>query len=181
MRDTAAHAFLSSLRLDLVRAPRCRLFILDHHMPAPDGIEMIGSFAHRTLLTHPDRNRDGNARARGAPARAASRSERFIEKPLDYQELVSRISTLLALQDARRRLEMNVESLEGSLVEAEARSRDHAERLEALWRIVSNPGLREEEMLHAMLRQGALRFAPGTSFTAAFEDRWFGDRRRGQL
>ncbi len=166
MRDTAAHAFLSSAAaLTWCEHHDVDCFILDHHMPAPDGIEMIRiirNIARFSLIpivivtgTH---EREVRRRALRAGA------DDFIEKPLDYQELVSRISTLLALQDARRRLEMNVESLEGSLVEAEARSRDHAERLEALWRIVSNPGLREEEMLHAMLRQGASAIRPGHIF-----------------
>lgn len=44
---------------------------------------------------------------------------------------------------------------EQSLTVAEERARQHAERLDALWRITNNPALRGQELMHAMLREGA--------------------------
>lgn len=44
---------------------------------------------------------------------------------------------------------------EQSLTVAEERARQHAERLDALWRITSNLTLRGHELMHAMLREAA--------------------------
>ncbi|HXM17844.1 MAG TPA: GGDEF domain-containing response regulator [Candidatus Tumulicola sp.] len=72
-----------------------------------------------------------------------------------------------AVRDARER-----KHLEGSLEysetrariaaeQAEERSRQHAERLEELWRLVNDPSLREEELWLAMLGQAAAAIWPG--------------------
>ena len=44
--------------------------------------------------------------------------------------------------------------LEQSLLDSEERSREHAERLEALWGIANNPNLHAEELMLAMLQRG---------------------------
>ena len=168
LRDTVAHPFLASAEaLNWCEGRDIDCFILDHHMPPPDGIEMIRiirSMARFSLVPIVIVTGSHEREVRRRALRTGAND--FIEKPVDYQELVSRISTLLALQDARKRLEMNIESLEASLVDAEARSREHVERLEALWRIVNNPSLRDEELLLAMLRQGASAIRPGQIFHA---------------
>jgi diguanylate cyclase (GGDEF)-like protein len=168
LRDTVAHPFLSSAEaLSWCEGRDIDCFILDHYMPSPDGIEMIRTIrriARFSLVPIVIVTGSHEREVRRRALRAGAND--FIEKPVDYQEFVARISTLLALQDARKRLEMNVERLEASLVDAEARSREHAERLEALWRIVSNPSLRDEELVLAMLRQGAAAIRPGQIFHA---------------
>jgi diguanylate cyclase (GGDEF)-like protein len=62
---------------------------------------------------------------------------------------------------------LQVDRLEDSLREAEARSRQHAERLEALWQIVNNANLRDDELLDAMLRQAAAAIQPGQDYEAS--------------
>jgi diguanylate cyclase (GGDEF)-like protein len=59
---------------------------------------------------------------------------------------------------------LQMSRLEESLRDEEERSRHHAERLEALWAIVNEPNLREEEMWLAMLAQGAAAIRPGQVF-----------------
>jgi len=166
LRDTVAHPFLSSAEaLNWCEGRDIDCFILDHYMPSPDGIEMIRiirRIARFSLVPIVIVTGSHEREVRRRALRAGAND--FIEKPVDYQEFVARVSTLLALQDARKRLEMNVERLEASLVDAEVRSREHAERLEALWRIVNNPSLRDEELLLAMLRQGASAIRPGQIF-----------------
>ncbi len=67
--------------------------------------------------------------------------------PPDY-EYVEVLASFFA-----RHLEQ--ERLEGSLRAAEARARQHAERLAALWQVANNPLLRGQDLLFSMLRQGA--------------------------
>ncbi len=55
---------------------------------------------------------------------------------------------------------MQVSQLEVSLRDAEARSRFHAERLEALWQIANDPKLEGQELMLAMLRHVALTMHP---------------------
>jgi diguanylate cyclase (GGDEF)-like protein len=59
---------------------------------------------------------------------------------------------------------LQVHQLEESLSDSEERSRQHAERLEALWRIVNNPTLRDENLWLAMLRQAAAAIRPGQAY-----------------
>jgi diguanylate cyclase (GGDEF)-like protein len=166
LRDTVAHPFLSSAEaLSWCEGRDIDCFILDHYMPSPDGIEMIRiirRIARFSLVPIVIVTGSHEREVRRRALRAGAND--FIEKPVDYQEFVARISTLLALQDARKRLEMNVERLEASLVDAEERSREHAERLEALWHIVNHPSLRDEDLLLAMLQQGAAAIRPGQIF-----------------
>lgn len=48
--------------------------------------------------------------------------------------------------------------------DAEERSRQHARRLEALWRIINNPNLKDEELWHAMLAEAAAAIRPGQPY-----------------
>ena len=57
-----------------------------------------------------------------------------------------------------------VEAMEGSLRAAEARSRQHAERLEALWQVANDPALRGHEQTLAMLCEAARSIRPGQRF-----------------
>ncbi len=63
--------------------------------------------------------------------------------------------------------QLQVDALEAVLRDAEERSREHAERLEALSRIVNNPHLQEEELLLAMLRQGSASIRRGQEYFGA--------------
>jgi diguanylate cyclase (GGDEF)-like protein len=72
-------------------------------------------------------------------------SEPFASEDFAYVEL---IGAFFAHQ-------LQVDTLEAVLRDSEERSREHAERLEALSGIVNNPRLQEEELLLAMLRQGS--------------------------
>ncbi len=60
--------------------------------------------------------------------------------------------------------QLEVDQLTESLREEEERTRAHAERLEALWQIANNPTLRGEDLMFAMLRQGAAAVLPGQRF-----------------
>jgi diguanylate cyclase (GGDEF)-like protein/PAS domain S-box-containing protein len=51
-----------------------------------------------------------------------------------------------------------------ALHETEERSRRQAERLEAFWRIVNNPGLSDNDLRHAMLEQAAAAIRPGEPY-----------------
>jgi diguanylate cyclase (GGDEF)-like protein len=61
---------------------------------------------------------------------------------------------------------LQVDTLEVSLREAEARSRQHAERLETLWQIINSSSLRDHELVEAMLKQAAATIQPGQDFDA---------------
>jgi diguanylate cyclase (GGDEF)-like protein len=61
---------------------------------------------------------------------------------------------------------LQVDTLEVSLREAEARSRQHAERLETLWQIINSSSLRDNELVEAMLKQAAATIQPGQDFDA---------------
>jgi diguanylate cyclase (GGDEF)-like protein len=164
--NAVPQAFLSSgTALSWCAGHDVDCFILDQEMPPPNGIEMIrlireeARFAFVPIVIVTGLS-DREVRRRALRAGAND----FLEKPVDYQEVVARLSTLLALHDARKQLAMSVESLEASLLEAEARSREHAERLEALWKIVTSPSYRDDELLFAMLRLGAHAVRPGQVF-----------------
>jgi len=75
-------------------------------------------------------------------------AEPFASEDFAYAEL---IGAFFAHQ-------LQVDALEAVLRDSEERSREHAERLEALSGIVNNPRLHEEELLLAMLCQVPLRF-----------------------
>jgi diguanylate cyclase (GGDEF)-like protein len=164
--DVAVHPFTSSLEaLAWCAGKEVDCFILDYHMPAPDGLEMIArlrasdAFAMVPIvIVTGEHEREVRYRAFDAGAND------FLQKPVDYREFVARLTTLLALRSAQKRLGMQIESLEASLLDSEERSRYHAERLEALWRIANNPTLQDEELVYAMLEQGAAAIRPGQPF-----------------
>lgn len=168
LRGVVAETFTSSERaLAWIEEHDADCFIFDYHMPAPDGLEMIARVRAMDrfaivpiVIVTGEAERDVRYRAFDAGAND------FILRPFDRRELIARLGTLLALADAQRRLAMQVESLEASLLDSEARSRQHAERLEALWRIVNNPSLAEEDLVVAMMRQGAAAIRPGQPFMA---------------
>jgi diguanylate cyclase (GGDEF)-like protein len=56
---------------------------------------------------------------------------------------------------------LEVNELTDTLREAEERSHQHAARLEALWRLVNDPALRDEELWPAMLELAATGMQPG--------------------
>jgi photoactive yellow protein len=64
--------------------------------------------------------------------------------------------------------QLRLEALDGSLRASERRTRAHAERLEALWRIANNPELRGEKLWRAMLRESAQAIRPGQVFEGVF-------------
>lgn len=55
-----------------------------------------------------------------------------------------------------------------TLRESDARSRQQAERLEALWRVANDPGLRDAELWLAMLDEAARSMRPGRLYRAWF-------------
>jgi diguanylate cyclase (GGDEF)-like protein len=59
---------------------------------------------------------------------------------------------------------IELEHVQRSLVDAELHARQHAERLESLWRIVNASNLRGEELLLAMLREAAVAIRPGQAY-----------------
>ncbi len=71
--------------------------------------------------------------------------EPFASEDAEYVEVVA---SVLARQ-------LDIERMEGSLDHAESRARQHAERLEALWRVVGNPALSRSDAILAMMRNGA--------------------------
>ncbi len=140
-------------------------FVLDYHMPAPDGLEMVRILREMPafalvpiVIVTGEGERDVRYKALAAGAND------FLQKPIDRREFVARITTLLSLQAARGQLAMHVDQLEVSLRDEGQRASDHAKRLEALWRMTNNSALDDEEMLNAMLEQGAEALRPGQAF-----------------
>ena len=140
-------------------------FIFDQNMPPPNGVQMtwairsVDAFALVPIIIvtgEPDRKIRYSALDAGA--------NDYVLKPVDYRELLARLTTLLSLRAAQKQLTSQIGSLEASLIESEARSRQHAERLEALWQIANNANLQDDELLLAMLRQGAAAIRPGQTF-----------------
>jgi diguanylate cyclase (GGDEF)-like protein len=164
--DTVAHAFTSSAEaLAFARDNEADAFIVDYNMPHPDGREMIlrlrsdprFEFVPIVILTA-DGARDNRLAALEAGAND------FIERPVEPAELLARLDTLLSLHLARQRLAADVAELTGSLRVQEQRSRAQADRMIALWRLVSNPDLSTEDVMQAILREGARALRPGHRF-----------------
>jgi diguanylate cyclase (GGDEF)-like protein len=84
-------------------------------------------------------------------------AEPFASEDFAYAEL---IGAFFAHQ-------LQVDALEAVLRDSEERSREHAERLEALSGIVNNPRLHEEELLLAMLCQGSASIRRGQEYFGA--------------
>ena len=160
------HPFRSSTEaLEWAHGRDVDLFVFDYNMPAPNGLQMI--WAIRALpefalvpivLVTGAHEREVRYKALDAGATD------FLQKPVDLREMVARLTTLLRLQAAQKRLALQVGSLERSLVDAEERSRNHAERLEALWRVATNPSLRDDELVQSMLDHGSSGIRPGQPF-----------------
>lgn len=164
--NVVVHAFSSSNEaLASCREREVDCFVLDYRMPSPDGIESIRLIRELPHLAHApivlvtgEGDRDVRYRALTAGAND------FLQKPVDLREFLARVETHLALHQARKQLALHIDKLEASLREESARSAEHARRLEALWRIANNPTLDEEEVLFAMLREGARALRPGQPF-----------------
>jgi len=60
--------------------------------------------------------------------------------------------------------QLQVNRLEDSLRDEEERARQHAERLEALWKVVNDPALRDAELWFAMLSQAAAAIRPDQGY-----------------
>jgi diguanylate cyclase (GGDEF)-like protein len=170
--DTTAHGFLaSSEALAFAQsAPAVDAFVLDYNMPFPDGREMIAilrsdpKFEYVPIIVvTADAERTNRLTALSAGAND------FIERPVEPQELLVRLDTLLALHAARRRLADNVSDLTRSLRSEERQSRQQAERMIALWRIVSNPDYSTDELMYAILREGARAIRPGRRFAGTLK------------
>lgn len=161
------HPFLSSAEaIDYYSAGnKVDLFCFDYNMPPPNGMQMIGlvralpEFALTPIVivtgAH-EREVRYHALDLGA--------NDFLQKPIDRREMLARFTTLLALQAAQKRLATQIGSLEQSLLDSEERSRHHAERLEALWKVANNPSLHDEELMFAMLQNFAVAIRPGQPF-----------------
>jgi len=160
IRDVIVHPFQSSNEaLAWCHGQDVDCFVFDQNMPPPNGVQMtwairnVEAFALVPIIIvtgETDRKIRYSALDAGA--------NDYILKPVDYRELVARLTTLLALQAAQKQNKMQIGALETSLLDAEEGSRRHADRLEALWQIANNQSLRDDELLLAMLRQGRRRF-----------------------
>jgi len=140
-------------------------FVLDYHMPEPDGLEMTRRIrADERLAEVPivivtgesDRELRTNVLLAGA--------NDYITQPVHRLELIARLTTLLSLHDARQALKLHVGQLQSSLVDSEQRARAQAARLEALWRVANDPNLRTDERIDAMLRHAAVAIRPTGTF-----------------
>jgi diguanylate cyclase (GGDEF)-like protein len=165
--DATAHAFATSLEaLAWSAGHDVDCFVLDFHMPSPNGLEMTRLLRadpkHREVpIVMVTGESDLDTRTQVLTAGAND----FVMRPVRRDELMARLTTLLALHDARKLLALRVEELEKSLVDSEDRARRHARRLEALWHIANNPSLRGEQLVLAMLSQAAAALRPGESFS----------------
>jgi diguanylate cyclase (GGDEF)-like protein len=82
---------------------------------------------------------------------------------LTFGSLETRTTTPFSTEDEKylevlasvlaRHIDLDV--MQHSLGQAESRARQHAERLEALWRVANNPSLHGQDLVLAMLRHGA--------------------------
>ena len=164
--DVVVHPFLSSTAaIDWYHGKTVDCFVFDYNMPGPNGLQMIAlvralpEFALVPIVIVTGAH-EREVRYQALDAGAND----FLQKPVDYREMLARLTTLLALQAAQKRLAMQIGSLEASLLDAEERSRHHAERLEALWRIANNPNLNDDELMLAMLQNGAAAIRPGQPY-----------------
>jgi diguanylate cyclase (GGDEF)-like protein len=164
--DVVVHPFLSSTEaIDWYHGKEVDCFIFDYNMPLPNGMQMIAlvralpEFAHVPIVIVTGAH-ERDVRYQALDTGATD----FLQKPVDYREMVARLTTLLALHSAQKKLAMQIDTLSQSLLDSEERSREHAERLEALWGIANNPNLSDEELMLAMLQRGAAAIRPGQSY-----------------
>jgi diguanylate cyclase (GGDEF)-like protein len=107
-----------------------------------------------------------NAHERGLRLRSLSAGANdLVQIPIDRRDFFARLSMHLSLQAARKR---RFEDLETSLHVEEARNREQANRLAALWRVTHNTLLDDDELLSAMLRDGAEGMREGEDFSGMF-------------
>lgn len=164
--DVIVHPFRSSTEaIDWYHGKSVDCFVFDYNMPAPNGLQMIAlvralpEFALVPIVIVTGAH-EREVRYKALDAGAND----FLQKPVDYREMLARMTTLLALSAAQKRLATQIGSLELSLLDAEERSRQHAERLEALWQIINNPNLRDDALMLAMLQLGAAAIRPGQPY-----------------
>jgi diguanylate cyclase (GGDEF)-like protein len=166
--NVAVHCFTSGIQAlawSTVHDVDC--FVIDYHMPAPDGIELT-----KLLRQHPATwlvpiimvTGDHQRSVRYAALDCGVND--FVEKPLDPREFVTRVATFIELHAARKRLDSHVGALSTSLRDEEQRSREHAGRLEVLWRVATDPLFEGDEMLGAVLTQSSEAVRPGEEFVA---------------
>jgi diguanylate cyclase (GGDEF)-like protein len=160
------HPFLSSAEaIDWYHGKEVDCFVFDYNMPLPNGMQMIAlvrslpEFAHVPIVIVTGAH-EREVRYQALDTGATD----FLQKPVDYREMVARLTTLLALRSAQKRLAMQVDTLSQSLMDSEERSREHADRLEALWGIANNPNLSDDELMLAMLQRGAAAIRPGQPY-----------------
>ncbi len=156
--ETESHGFTSSR--DAMAWSNVRQadgFVIDYHMPEPNGLTMI-----RTLRANPryrltpivvvTAEHEADVRLEALAAGAND----FIQRPIERDEVLSRLRTLFALQAARSGLIERVEDLESSLQSEERRSRAQAERLATLWRVANTASeATDEAAIQAVLDEGA--------------------------
>ncbi len=165
--QTLAHCFTSSFEaLAWSNDNHVDAFLIDYHMPEPDGLAMI-----RLLRAKPQYKYAPIVVVTAAPefearlAALAAGANDFIERPVVREEVISRLRTLLSLEAERSGLVEHVDSLESSLRRAERRSRAQAERLATLWHVANAAGDEIiEETLQAVLDEGAAALRPGQTF-----------------
>ncbi len=164
--DVEVHAFLSSTdAINWYHGKEVDCFVFDYNMPLPNGMQMIAlvralpEFAHVPIVIVTGAH-EREVRYQALDGGATD----FLQKPVDYREMVARLTTLLALRSAQKKLAMQIDTLSQSLMDSEERSREHAERLEALWGIANNPNLSDEELMFAMLKRGAAAIRPGQPY-----------------
>lgn len=162
------HCFTSSteaLAWSVVNSVDC--FVVDFHMPHPDGVEVARILRRNPKTWHtPIIMVTGEHERKVRYAALDAGVSDFVEKPVDPREFVSRVSTFLELDAARKRLDSHVGDLTESLRSEEERSRQHAVRLEVLWKVATNPLFDGEEMLVQVLTQSAAAIRPGEEFIA---------------
>lgn len=140
-------------------------FVLDYYMPEPDGLEMTRMIRLDPRLADVPIvivTAEEDPAVRTQVLRSGAND--YVTKPAQPLELIARLTTMLALHDARKALAMQVDELETSLVTAEQRARAHAARLEALWGVAHNPTLRGDGRVQAMLQQAASAIRPNQVF-----------------
>jgi diguanylate cyclase (GGDEF)-like protein len=165
--ETQTHAFTSSLEaLAWSREHHVDAFVLDYHMPQPDGLALI-----RILRADPafalvpiviiTAEHEFDVRLEALAAGAND----FLERPFERREMHSRLRTLLSLEAARAGLVKHVGELEHSLEIEARRARIQAERLAALWRVAHTGGdIGNEETVQAVLNEGAAALREGQTF-----------------
>ena len=166
IRDVIVHPFQSSNEaLAWCHGQDVDCFVFDQNMPPPNGVQMTWAIRNvEAFALVPIIIVTGETERKIRYSALDAGANDYILKPVDYRELVARLTTLLALQAAQKQNKMQIGALETSLLDAEEGSRRHADRLEALWQIANNQSLRDDELLLAMLRQGAAAIRPGQTF-----------------